>query len=105
MLMSFVGAVGSLMSESGLYEIMNVAFSGIAKMLSGKKFPQNVRAFRLVVEELLRNIIHDSKVTSYEDLVMVLDNLASNSRTAKLWVNVVIKHLHNAVIYQSRKGR
>ena len=26
-------------------------------MLSGKNFPQNMRAFRLVVEELLRDII------------------------------------------------
>ena len=42
MLMSFVGAVGSLMGESGLAEVMNVGFSGVAKMLNGKKFPQNV---------------------------------------------------------------
>ena len=99
MLMSFVGAVGSLMSESGLSEIMNAAFSGVAKMLNGKKFPQNVRALRLVVEELLRKIIHDSNVTSYEDLILVLDNLASNSRTAKLWINVVIKPVFIMMLY------
>ena len=48
------------MAESGLAEVMNEAFSGVAKMLSGKKFPQNVRALRIVVEELLRRIVQDN---------------------------------------------
>ncbi len=52
-LMSFIGAVGTLMSNIGLEEVMNSAFAGVPKMLSGKKFPQNVRALRLVTEELL----------------------------------------------------
>jgi hypothetical protein len=60
MQMSFVGAVGSLMAETGLAEVMNEAFSGVAKMLSGKKFPQNVHALRIVAEELLRNSVQDS---------------------------------------------
>ena len=41
-LMSFVGAVGNLMSDSGLEMIMESAFGGVSKMLSGKKFLQNV---------------------------------------------------------------
>jgi hypothetical protein len=44
MLMSFVEAVGSLMAGSGLAEIMSKALSGIAKMLIGKKSPQNIHA-------------------------------------------------------------
>ena len=56
-LMSFIGAVGTLMSNSGLEEVMNSIFAGVPKMLSGKKFPQNMRALRLVTEELLRGII------------------------------------------------
>ena len=51
-LMSLVGAVGTLMSNTGLTEIMQTTFGGVPKMLSGKKFPQNVRALRMVVEEL-----------------------------------------------------
>ena len=43
-LMSFVGAFGTLMSNSGLEELMSSTSGGVAKMLSGKKFPQNVRA-------------------------------------------------------------
>ena len=90
MLMSFVGAVGSLMKESGLVEV-NTGFSGVAKMLNGKKFPQNIRALRIIVEELLRKIIQDSKVGSYDELMLHLEDISGNSRTAKLWVNIVIK--------------
>ena len=51
--------VGTLMTDSGLEDILQTAFGGVAKMLSGKKFPQNIRALRMVVEELLRGIIDD----------------------------------------------
>jgi hypothetical protein len=68
MLMSFVGAVGSLTAQTGLAEIMNEACSGVAKMLSGKKFPQNVRALRIVAEELLRMIVQDNDMASYDEL-------------------------------------
>ena len=47
-IMSFFGAVGTLMSNTGLTEIMQTTFGGVPKMLSGKKFPQNVRALRMV---------------------------------------------------------
>ena len=50
------------MGESGLAEVMNAGFAGVANMLNGKKFPQNVRALRIIGEELLRKIIQDSKV-------------------------------------------
>ena len=48
-LMSFVGAVGTLMIDTGLEPIISVAFGGVSKMLTGKKFPQNIRALRMVV--------------------------------------------------------
>ena len=56
-LMSFVGAVGTLMIDTGLEPIMSVAFGGVSKMLTGKKIPQNIRALRIVVQELLRGLI------------------------------------------------
>ena len=37
-----------------LSEVLPVAFAGVQKMLSGKKFPQNVRALKMVAEEILR---------------------------------------------------
>ena len=44
MLVSFVGCVGTLMSNTGLAEVMTSAFGGVDKMLKGKNNPQNVRA-------------------------------------------------------------
>ena len=39
-LMSFVGAVGTLMTESGLSDVLSEVFGGVSKMLSSKKFPK-----------------------------------------------------------------
>ena len=97
--MSFVCAVGSLTGEKGLAEVMNTGFSGIAKMLNGKKFPQNVRVLCIIVEELLRKIIQDSKVASYDELMLHLNDISGNSRTAKLWVNIVIKSVFIMMLY------
>ena len=88
-LMSFIGAVGTLLSNSGLEEVMNSAFAGVPKMLSGNKFPQNMRPLRLVTEVLLRDIIPDTE--SHAHLTSVLDELSTESRTAKLWVENLIK--------------
>ena len=84
MLMSFVGCVGILMADIELKEVMESAFGGVTKLLSGKNFPQNVRALRLVVEELLRSISEQSE--SYE-MLSILEERGRVSRTAKLWVN------------------
>ena len=87
--MSFVGAVGTLMSNTGLTELMQTNFGGDPKMLSGKKFPQNVRALRMVVGKNLRSIV--TGTDTYDQLVAILDDKASQSRTAKLWVDNLIK--------------
>ena len=57
MLMSFVGCVGVLMADSGLEDVLKSSFGSVTQMLAGKRFPQNVRALRLVVEELLREFL------------------------------------------------
>ena len=85
MLMSFVGCVGTLMADTGLKEVMESEFGGVTKLLSGKNFPQNVRALRLVVEELLRSISEQSE--SYDEMLSILEERARVSRTAKLWVD------------------
>ena len=56
-LMNFIGCIGILMADTGLFDIMECAFGGVAHMLTGKKFPQNYRALRLVTEELLRQVL------------------------------------------------
>ena len=91
LLMNYVGAIGTLMANSGLEEILGAAFSGVQKMLSGKKFPQNVRALRLLVEELLRPVFEKNPgIKSMENLRHILDQKCEESRTTKLWITLVI---------------
>ena len=77
------------MQNTGLDDVMKSVFGGVPKMLSGKNFPNNFRALRLVVEELLRPILE--KVECVPDLYDVLDNLAVKSKTSKLWIDGLIK--------------
>ena len=90
-LMSFIGCVGTLMAESGLSEILDGTFAGVSKMLLGKKFPQNVRALRLVAEELLRKIIRNTEIRCADDLLFALEKLSERSKTSELWVDRLIK--------------
>ena len=92
-LMDFVGCVGTLMADSGLKEILMTSFGSVEKMLQGKKYPQNVRALRLLTEELLRPVFEkeNPRLTSMDDLEKLLDELAIQSRTTKMWVYNVIK--------------
>lgn len=91
LLMSYVGCIGSLMAGSGVVEVLSEAFGGVLKMLSGKKYPDNVRALRMLVEELIRPFFQTQNMLCMDDLQQVLNDAASHSRTAKLWVNCLIK--------------
>ena len=62
MLMSFIGAIGNLMTETGLADITSLAFAGVHKMLVGKKFPMCMRAFRMVVEVILEPVLKELEV-------------------------------------------
>ena len=42
------------MAGSGVVEVLREAFGGVLNMLTGKKYPDNVRALRMLVEELIR---------------------------------------------------
>ena len=99
MLMSFVGAIGSLMDGSGLCDVLCSTFAGVAKMLSGKKFPQNIRALRMVMEELLREIVNRADIKTIEDMLSYLDKVASKSKTSKLWVDCFVKAVFIIMLY------
>lgn len=66
--MNFIGAVGNLMADTGLYEILSHVFGGVKKMLLGKKFPQNFRALRMLVEVILEQALKSSEVECYDDM-------------------------------------
>lgn len=68
--MSFVGYVATLMADTGLKEVTESAFAGFPKMLTGKKFPRNVRVLRFVAEELILMISEES--ISYDELMNIL---------------------------------
>ncbi len=90
-LMSFVGSIGALMAETGLNESMASVFGGVSKMLSGKKFPQNVRAMRMVAEEILRKVVRITDINNMDELMTLLESIAASSKTSKLWVDVLVK--------------
>ena len=75
----FCGLVGALMGNSGLEEVLKVAFGGVTQMSTGKNFPQNTKALRMVAEELFQPII--SRAESHEDLVSILEKEATKSRS------------------------
>ena len=60
-------------------------------MLNGKKFPENVTALRMLVEELLRPLFERNKLNSMDDLQEALNQASQKNRTAKLWVSCLIE--------------
>ena len=67
---------------------MKAAFGGVDKMLSGKKFPMNVRALRIVALEILRDII--DVTASHEETQIHLDHLSSKRKLAQHWISNLI---------------
>ena len=89
--MSFIDSVGTLMNETGMADVLTPFFGGVAKMLIGKKFPQNVRALRLMTEEVLKHILAEQHFKSTDELIAALKERAHHSKTVKLWVDVLVK--------------
>ena len=57
MLMNFIHAKAVIMAGCRKNEILAGTFGSVGKMLSGKKYPQNFRAIRMLVEEMLQCIL------------------------------------------------
>jgi len=58
-----------------------------------------MRALRLVVDELLRSLFNTEDLTSYRDLERVLEDVAHDSRTAKVWVDCLIRAVFIMMVY------
>ena len=52
-LMSFIGYIGTLIENSGLEKVLSDMFGGVSKILTGKKFLQNVRALRMLAGDVI----------------------------------------------------
>ena len=85
------------MTDSGFEGILNSSFGGVPNMLAGKRFPQNFRALRIVVQELLRDIL--SKVDTYERMMEVLETNASQSKTTPWWVENLVKPIFIMMLF------
>ena len=105
-LMSFIGACGSLMKGSGLHQYLSSAFSGVSKMLIGKKFPMNMRALRLAAFEILRDHIDLENITCHDNLINALESLSEKSNLAEHWIENLIKPvlLMMAFVKAEREG-
>ena len=89
-LMSFVGCIGTLMTNTNLSDLLKAVFGGVDKMLQGKNFPQNTHAIRICAEEVLRETLQDDSVSDFRSLMNKLNSIASKSRTARLWLDALI---------------
>ena len=80
----------------GIKPLLSSTFGSVDKMMSGKKYPQNFRALRMIVEEVLRPVIENKpgNIASMGDLKMYLAELSNKSKTAKLWIDCLIKPVY-----------
>ena len=99
LLMSYCGCIDAIMADTGIVEILSVPFDGVLKMPSGKKFPQNVRALRMLVEELLRPLFGKNSFHNMDDLLQELDAISVKSKTSQPWVDSLIKPIFAILKY------
>ena len=52
-----VGCIGVLMVDSGRKDVFKSSFGSVSQMLTGKSFPLNIRALRLVVDEIVHQFL------------------------------------------------
>ena len=87
--MSFVGCIGVLMKNSGLLSWLKSAFGGAEKIITGKKFPINVRALHFAMFEVLQDYVGETK--SFQDFAHFLDACSSKGMLSKHWVENLIR--------------
>ena len=70
----------AVMTDRGMNEILAGTFGSVEKTVSGgKKYPQDFRAVRMLVEEILQCVLEG--VDSFSHLIKVFDVRASHSIT------------------------
>ena len=88
-LISFIGCVGVLMENSSLVPWLQSAFASVPKVMTGTKFPMNMRTLCFAVMELLKGSIDD--VYSNEDLEKRMEDLIGKSMIAEHCINNLIR--------------
>ena len=100
--MDFIAAVGTLAAGCGLKEIIQTTFGSVDKMLTGEKYPQNARALRLTVEEVLRPVLKDETydINNMDQLELELEKRAKLSKTTRLWVDIIIRPVFLLLLHE-----
>ena len=91
MLMNFTHAIAIIMDGTGMKEVLAATFASVDRMLSGKKYPHNFRAFRMLTEELLKDVVLRPDVTCFTHLIKGLEDRSECSRTTNQWTDNFIK--------------
>ena len=68
-------------------------FFRCSKILSGKKFPQNVRALRLLAEEILRPMLFNTGVCTMAELSQQLAETSAKSNRARLCIECLVERV------------
>ena len=92
------------MAGTGLEGIMQSTFAGVPKLPSGKKFPQNIRALRMVVEELLRPPFAKTDLQTMVQLKSHLHQYCTKSMTSKMWVDCLIPPMFIVLLFVRAEG-
>ena len=83
--------------KRGLSNILKAAFGGVDKMFLDKNFPNNIRAPRMAVEEILRPVLVDYVLATFDDLMICMGSLAAKSCASKLWLNGLVWSIFSAL--------
>ena len=88
-LMSFIGCIGTLMKASGVDVLFTAAFGGLAGIITGKSWPNALRAYRLITTVLLQDFFQSGAKT-YQELSEYLEAVRDHP-VGRLWVDCLIK--------------
>ena len=87
-----------MMAGSGIVEVLSKVSTAVLKMLTCKKYLDNVRALRMI-EKFIRPFFQTQNMLRMDDLQQMLNDTASHSQTTKLCVNCLIKPLFTIMKY------
>ena len=82
-LMSFLGCIGTLMKASGVYVLLTAAFGGPTGIITGKSWPNALRAYRLITTVLLQDVFQSGAKT-YQELSEYLEAVREHP-IGRLW--------------------
>ena len=88
-LMSFLGCIGTLVKASGVDMLLTAAFGGLAGIITGKSWPNALRAYRLITTVLLQDFFQSGAKT-YQELTEYLEAVRDHP-VGRLWVDCLIK--------------